>query len=39
LIISPRTAQAEEWKLDKEATSYDDTIDALTRSLKGYYES
>jgi hypothetical protein len=35
LIISLRTAQAKEYSLDKEATSYDDVLDALSLSLKG----
>jgi len=36
LIISLRTAYAKELNLDKEQTSYDDSIDALMLSLKGY---
>jgi hypothetical protein len=36
LIISLRTAQANEYSLDKEQTSYDDLLDALRISLKGY---
>jgi hypothetical protein len=36
LIISLRTAQAKEYSLDKEQTSYDDLIDTLRLSLKGY---
>jgi hypothetical protein len=36
LIISLRTAQAKEYSLDKEHTSYDDLLDALRLSLKGY---
>jgi hypothetical protein len=36
LIISLRTAQANEYSLDKEHTSYDDSLDALRLSLKGY---
>jgi hypothetical protein len=36
LIISLRTAQANEYSLDKEQTSYDDLLDALRPSLKGY---
>jgi hypothetical protein len=36
LIISIRTAQAKEYSLDKEQTSYDDLLDALRLSLKGY---
>ena len=34
LIVSLRTAQAKE--LDKEQTSYDDLLDRLRLSLKGY---
>ena len=36
LIISLRTTQAKEYSLDKEQTSYDDLLDALRLSLKGY---
>jgi len=36
LIVSLRTAQAKEYSLDKEQTSYDDLLDALRLSLKGY---
>jgi hypothetical protein len=36
LITSLRTAQANEYSLDKEQTSYDDLLDALRLSLKGY---
>jgi hypothetical protein len=36
LIISLRTAQAKEYSLDKEQTTYDDLLDALRLSLKGY---
>jgi hypothetical protein len=36
LIISLRTAQANEYSLDKKQTSYDDLLDALRLSLKGY---
>ncbi|HZA68061.1 MAG TPA: hypothetical protein VE548_00045 [Nitrososphaeraceae archaeon] len=36
LIISLRTAQAREYSLNKEQTSYDDLLDALRLSLKGY---
>jgi hypothetical protein len=36
LIISLRTAQAKECSLDKEQTSYDDLLDGLRLSLKGY---
>jgi hypothetical protein len=36
LISSLRTAQANEYTLDKEQTSYDDLLDALRSSLKGY---
>jgi len=35
-IISLRTAQAKEYSLDKEQTSYSDSLDALRLSLKGY---
>jgi hypothetical protein len=35
LIISLRTAQAKEYSLEKEQTSYDDLLDALRLSLKG----
>lgn len=35
-IISIRTAQANEYSPDKEQTSYDDLLDALRPSLKGY---
>jgi hypothetical protein len=35
VIISLRTAQANEYSLDKEQTSYDDLLDALRLSLKG----
>ena len=35
-IISLRTAQANEYSLDKEQTSYDDLLDAIRPSLKGY---
>jgi hypothetical protein len=30
------TAQATEYSLDKKQTSYDDSLDALRLSLKGY---
>jgi hypothetical protein len=33
LIISLRTAQAKEYSLDKEQTSYDDLLDGLRLSL------
>ena len=33
---SLRTTQAKECSLDKEQTSYDDLLDALRLSLKGY---
>ncbi len=33
LIILLRTAQAKEYSLDKEQTSYDDLLDALRLSL------
>jgi hypothetical protein len=36
LTISLRTAQAKEYSLDKQETSYDDLLDALRLSLKGY---
>ena len=36
LIISLRTAQAKEYSLDKEQTSYNVVLDALRLSLKGY---
>ena len=36
LIISLRTAYAKEFSLDKEQTSYSDSLDALRLSLKGY---
>jgi hypothetical protein len=36
LITSLRTAQANEYSLDKDNTSYDDLLDALRLSLKGY---
>jgi len=36
LIVSLRTAQAKEYSLDKDQTSYDDLLDALRLSLKGY---
>jgi hypothetical protein len=36
LIISLRTAQANEYSLDKKQSSYDDSLDALRLSLKGY---
>ena len=36
LIVSLRTAYAKEYSLDKEQTSYDDMVDALRLSLKGY---
>jgi len=36
LIISLRTAWAKELTLDKEQTSYDDLLDALRLSMKGY---
>jgi hypothetical protein len=37
LITSLRTAWANEYSLDKEATSYNDLLDALRLSLKGYH--
>ena len=36
LIVSLRTAQAKEYSLDKEQTSYDDLLDGLRLSLRGY---
>jgi hypothetical protein len=36
LISSLRTAYAKELDLDKNQTSYDDLLDALRLSLKGY---
>jgi hypothetical protein len=36
LIVSLRTAQANEYYLDKDQTSYSDSLDALRLSLKGY---
>jgi hypothetical protein len=36
LITSLRTAYATELSLDKKQTSYDDLLDALRLSLKGY---
>jgi hypothetical protein len=36
LIISLRTAYAKEYSLDKDQTSYNDSLDALRLSLKGY---
>ena len=36
LITSLRTAYAREYSLDKEPTSYNDSLDALRLSLKGY---
>jgi hypothetical protein len=36
LIVSLRTAQAREYSLDKDQTSYNDLLDALRLSLKGY---
>ncbi|HEX9318046.1 MAG TPA: hypothetical protein VF884_03840 [Nitrososphaeraceae archaeon] len=36
LLISLKTAVAKEYSLDKEQTSYDDLLDALRLSLKGY---
>ena len=37
LITSLRTAYAEELNLKKDVTSYDDLLDALRLSLKGYW--
>ena len=36
LLTSLRTAYANEYSLDKEQTSYDDILEALRLSLKGY---
>lgn len=36
LITSLRTAYAREYSLDKEQTSYNDLLDVLRLSLKGY---
>ena len=36
LIVSLITAQANEYLLHKELTSYNDLLDALRLSLKGY---
>jgi hypothetical protein len=36
LLTSLRTAYANELTLDKEQTSYNDLLDALRLSLKGY---
>jgi len=36
VITSLRTSYAQELTLDKEQTSYDDSLDALRLSLKGY---
>ncbi|HEY9399366.1 MAG TPA: hypothetical protein VIP29_05680 [Nitrososphaeraceae archaeon] len=36
LIISLGTAQGKEYSLDNEQTSYDDLLDTLRLSLKGY---
>jgi hypothetical protein len=36
LIISLRTCQTKDYSLDKEQTSYDDLLDGLGLSLKGY---
>jgi hypothetical protein len=36
LLISLRTAYANELALDKEATSYNDLLDALRLALKGF---
>jgi hypothetical protein len=36
LITSLRTAYAREYSLDKEQTSYNDLLDGLRLSLKGY---
>jgi hypothetical protein len=36
IVISLRTAQAKEYSFDKEQTGYDDSLDALRLSPKGY---
>ena len=36
VITSLRTAYAREYSLDKEQTSYNDSLDALRLSLKAY---
>jgi hypothetical protein len=36
IIVSLTTAQANEYSLDKEQTSYDDLLDGLRVCLKGY---
>lgn len=36
LIISLKTAYAKEYSLDKNETSYSDSLDALRLSLKGF---
>jgi hypothetical protein len=36
IIVSLRTAQAKEYSIDKEQTSYDDLVDALRLSFKVY---
>ena len=36
LLTSLRTAYAREYSLNKEQTSYSDSLDALRLSLKGY---
>ena len=36
IITSLRTPDANDYSLDKENTSYDDLLDALRLSLKGY---
>lgn len=36
LLISSKTAITKKYSLDKEQTSYDDLLDALRLSLKGY---
>lgn len=37
LITSLRTAVAEEWRLDKEATSHDDLFDSFRLSLQFWH--
>ena len=36
LIVSLRTCYSKEYSLDKEQTSYNDSLDALRLALKGY---
>jgi hypothetical protein len=37
LNVPLSTAQAKEYSVDKEQTSYDDLLDGLRLSLKGYH--